>query len=82
MRRGKQRAAQDPVHGLAAALHRGRTTGWRSAETIVSVARDQGCDRIIFGRIEPSMAGRVFGSLAQQVRGLPGTRGDFKVIGS
>lgn len=54
----------------------------RSAETIVAAARDQGCDRIVFGRIEPSLAGRVFGSLAQQVRELLGARGDFKVIGS
>ena len=54
----------------------------RSAETIVAAARDQDCDRIIFGRVEPSLAGRVFGSLAQQVRELLGTRGDFKVIGS
>ena len=55
----------------------------RSAETIVAAARDLGCDRIVFGRAaEPSLAGRVFGSLAQQVRGMLGTRSDFQVIGS
>ena len=54
----------------------------RSAETIVAAARDLGCDRIVFGAAEPSLAGRVFGSLAQQVRAMLGTRSDFQVIGS
>ena len=54
----------------------------RSAETIVVAARDYGCDRIVFGRDEPSLAGRIFGSLAQQVRQLLGASGDLQVIGS
>ncbi|AGU53353.1 putative universal stress protein [Variovorax paradoxus B4] len=54
----------------------------RSAESIVSAARDFGCDRIVFGRDEPSLAGRIFGSLAQQVRQLLGASGDLQVIGS
>jgi nucleotide-binding universal stress UspA family protein len=55
----------------------------RSAETIVAAARDFGCDRIVFGREEPSLAGRIFGSLAQQVRQLSGASGGgFQVIGS
>lgn len=54
----------------------------RSAETIVAAARDMGCDRIVFGRTEPTFAGRVFGSLAQQVRAMLGTRSEFQVIGS
>jgi len=54
----------------------------RSAETIVAAARELGCDHIVFGRAEPSFAGRVFGSLAQQVRTMLGTRSDFQVIGS
>ena len=54
----------------------------RSAETIVAAARELGCDRIVFGAAEPSLAGRVFGSLAQQVRTMLGARSDFQVIGS
>ena len=55
----------------------------RSAEAIVAAARDFGCDRIVFGRDEPSLAGRIFGSLAQQVRQLSGASGgNFQVIGS
>jgi nucleotide-binding universal stress UspA family protein len=54
----------------------------RSAETIVAFAREQGCDRIVFGAVQPGLAGRVFGSLAQQVRAMLGTRGDLQVLGS
>ena len=54
----------------------------RTAETIVAAAREHGCDRIVFGREEPSLAGRIFGSLAQQVRQLLGASGEFQVIGS
>lgn len=55
----------------------------RSAESIVSAARDFGCDRIVLGRSEPGLAGRrIFGSLAQQVRQLLGASGDLQVIGS
>ena len=54
----------------------------RPAETIVAAAREHGCDRIVFGREEPSLAGRIFGSLAQQVRQLLGASGEFQVIGS
>ncbi|MBS0340869.1 MAG: universal stress protein, partial [Proteobacteria bacterium] len=42
----------------------------RSAETIVTAARDYHCDRIVFGNDSASLAGRIFGSLAQQVRQL------------
>ena len=53
----------------------------RSAETIASAARDFGCDRILFGEEGTGLAGKVFGSLAQQVRQLLGG-GEFQVIGS
>ena len=54
----------------------------RGAETIVKTARELGCDRIIFGQEQPGLAGRIFGSLAQQVRQLLGANGDLQVIGS
>jgi nucleotide-binding universal stress UspA family protein len=54
----------------------------RSAETIATAARDYGCDRIVFGRDEPSLAGTIFGTLAQQVRQHLGASGDPQVIGS
>ncbi len=54
----------------------------RSAETIVAAARDCACDRIVFGQEQPGLAGRIFGSLAQQVRQLLGASGDLQVIGS
>lgn len=53
----------------------------RSAETIARAARDLGCDRIVFGQEGPSLASRVFGSLAQQVRHLVDA-GPVQVIGS
>ena len=53
-----------------------------TAATIVATAREQGCARIVFGAVEPTLAGRVFGSLAQQVRQLLGSRKDFQVLGS
>jgi nucleotide-binding universal stress UspA family protein len=53
----------------------------RSAETIAKAARDFGCDRIVFGDEPGSLAGKVFGSMAQQVRHLLGP-GDAQVIGS
>ena len=52
----------------------------RSAETIAQAARDLGCDRIVFGSEGGSLASKVFGSLAQQVRHL--LAGDAQVIGS
>ncbi|MBT2322013.1 universal stress protein [Variovorax paradoxus] len=54
----------------------------RSAETIAMAARDYSCDRIVFGRDEPSLAGAIFGSLAQQVRQHLGASGDPQVISS
>ena len=54
----------------------------RTAETIAMAARDYGCDRIVFGRDEPSLAGTIFGSLAQQVRQLLSASGDPQVISS
>jgi nucleotide-binding universal stress UspA family protein len=40
----------------------------RTAETIAAAAREHGCGRIVFGHDEPTLAGTIFGSLAQQVR--------------
>jgi len=54
----------------------------RTAETIARAAHDLGCDRILFGLEEPRLAGRIFGSLAQQVRQLLGPGGQHQVIGS
>ncbi|MDM0025589.1 universal stress protein [Variovorax saccharolyticus] len=54
----------------------------RSAETIATAARDYGCDRIVFGRDEPTLAGSIFGSLAQQVRQHLRGSGDPQVISS
>jgi nucleotide-binding universal stress UspA family protein len=54
----------------------------RTAETIAAAARDYHCDRIVFGRDEPSLTGKVFGSLAQQVRQLLGGNDDPQVISS
>jgi len=54
----------------------------RSAPTIVAAAQEYGCDRIVFGPEQPGLAGRVFGSLAQQVRQILGARTDAQVIGS
>ncbi|HSW04845.1 universal stress protein [Aquabacterium sp.] len=54
----------------------------RSAKTIAAAAREFACDRIIFGQDEPGLAGRLFGSLAQQVRQLLDAKGDPQVIGS
>jgi nucleotide-binding universal stress UspA family protein len=54
----------------------------RTAETIAQAARDFGCDRIVVGSDHPGIAGRMFGSLAQQVRHLLGPGNACQVIGS
>ena len=56
----------------------------RSAETIVTAARDYHCDRIVFGNDSDSLAGKIFGSLAQQVRQMLDAAGEgqAQVIGS
>jgi nucleotide-binding universal stress UspA family protein len=54
----------------------------RSAETIARAAREFGCERILFGHEPPDLAGRMFGSLAEQVRHLLGPGQDCRVIGS
>lgn len=56
----------------------------RSAETIIMAARDYHCDRIVFGTDTASLAGKIFGSLAQQVRQMleAAGEGDPQVIGS
>ena len=54
----------------------------RSAETIAQAAREFGCDRILFGEEGPSLAGKVFGSLAEHVRHLLGPGNAYQVIGS
>lgn len=55
----------------------------RRAATIARAARDIGCDRIVLGREAGtgSLASKVFGSLAQQVREVLGG-GDCRVIGA
>lgn len=54
----------------------------RSAETIAQAARDFGCDRVLFGSEGAAFAGRMFGSLAGQVRHLLGPGNAYQVIGS
>lgn len=55
----------------------------RSAETIARVARELGCDRIVMGRDDSGgLTGKIFGSLAQQVRHLLSGASDCQVIGS
>lgn len=56
----------------------------RCAETIARTARELGCDRVVLGREGGSttLAGKVFGSLAQQVRQLLGGGGSCQVIGA
>lgn len=56
----------------------------RSAETIVTAVRDYHCDRIVFGNDSDSLAGKIFGSLAQQVRQMLDAAGEgqAQVIGS
>lgn len=56
----------------------------RSAETIARTARELGCDRIVLGQDgQPSFAGKIFGSLAHQVRQIVNGSGsgDCQVIG-
>lgn len=54
----------------------------RSAPTIVAVARELGCDRIVFGQDAAGRTGSLFGSLAQQVRHILGAGAGPQVIGS
>lgn len=55
----------------------------RGAETIAAAATELRCDRVVFGESqEPGIAGKLFGSLAQQVRHLLGTTAGCKVIGA
>lgn len=54
----------------------------RSAETIAQAAREFGCDRVLFGTEEGGFAGKMFGSLAEQVRHLLGPGNAYQVIGS
>jgi nucleotide-binding universal stress UspA family protein len=55
----------------------------RKAETIAKVARARGCDRIVMGQeAGAGLAGRIFGSLAGQVRQLVGGTSDCQVLGS
>lgn len=54
----------------------------RSAETIARVARELGCDRVVMGQEDPGLAGKIFGSLAHQVRHLLSGATDCQVIGS
>ena len=55
----------------------------RSAETIAKVARDLGCDRIVMGsEKDGGFAGKMFGSLAEQVRHIVSGASDCRVIGS
>ncbi len=53
----------------------------RSAETIARTARELGCDRIVMGSDKSSgLPGKLFGSLAQQVRQLLGGSDGCQVI--
>lgn len=55
----------------------------RTAETIVRFATEIRCDRIIMGRApQASVAERLFGTLASEVRNLLGNAGSCRVIGS
>jgi nucleotide-binding universal stress UspA family protein len=54
-----------------------------SAETIVRVAREINCDRIVMGQAaQAGFAGKLFGTLTGQVQHLVGVTGNCKVIGS
>lgn len=53
------------------------------AETIARAAREFGCDRIVMGgESSEGFAGKVFGSLAGQVRHIVSGASDCQVIGS
>ena len=67
---------------LAGAPYTSTVLVGRTAETIAMAARDYGCNRIVFGRDEPGLAGTIFGSLAQQVRQHLSSNGDPQVISS
>lgn len=69
---------------LAGVAYQSTVLVGRSAETIVEAARDYHCDRIVFGSDSASLAGKIFGSLAQQVRQMldAGGEGHPQVIGS
>jgi nucleotide-binding universal stress UspA family protein len=55
----------------------------RSAESIVRVAEQTGCDRILMGHAgQEGFAEKLFGTVASQVRHLVGVAGNCKVIGS
>ncbi|MDP3085606.1 MAG: universal stress protein [Rubrivivax sp.] len=55
----------------------------RSAETIARQARELGCDRIVMGRENrETLASRVLGSVASQVRQILGRTADCQVLGS
>lgn len=55
----------------------------RSAETIAGAARSLGCDKIVMGRDgQGGFAGKMFGSLAEQVRHIVAGGSDCQVIGS
>ncbi len=67
-------------HGLPCSTH---VRVGRSAETIAQAARELGCDSIVIGQT-PGMAhlaGKVFGTLAQQVRQRVEPGGRCQVIG-
>lgn len=67
----------------AAVPYTARVVAGRSAETIARVARELACDRILMGKQgHVGIAGRMFGSLAGQVRQIVGGAGDCQVIGS
>jgi nucleotide-binding universal stress UspA family protein len=55
----------------------------RSAQTIARAARELDCDRIVMGHEgQPGVAGRIFGSLAEQVRHITSSASNCQVIGS
>ena len=68
------------LHGVPCSTH---VRVGRSAETIAQAARELGCDSIVMGQAPgmASLAGKVFGTLAQQVRQLVEPSGRCQVIG-
>lgn len=55
----------------------------RRAETIATAARELGCELIVMGpEGSDGFLGALFGSVAEQVRGLLGGAGNYQVIGA
>lgn len=84
-----QDAGKEELAPLAAELRRANVPFLthveigRTAETIVRLATEIGCERIIMGRApQAGVAEKLFGTLASEVRNLLGNAGSCRVIGS